>query len=253
MPKIKGHAFIEAMAAVDLMLDIGTKDSEWFNRKDNRSFLNTKLEELGANLLAVDARVAWKKARDVRTKAGFTNADATILAAALAKDMASLREIMIAELEDRIFYYVPSLKAWLLDGGTFGGEVADRFPDAVTDLDEASNCLAMSRNTASVFHLMRAMELFVREVGVKLGAAVLDKNNADLDWGIIVANINAKIEKMAKGDERDSWSEISSLLYHVKQCWRNRTMHPKQTYTDEEATKIYEAVKNFAATLAKRV
>ena len=37
------------------------------------------------------------------------------------------------------------------------------------------------------------------------------------------------------------YAAISSNLYHVKLAWRNEVMHPKQTYTEEEALEVFAA------------
>jgi hypothetical protein len=60
---------------------------------------------------------------------------------------------------------------------------------------------------------------------------VVDKNNVDLEWGKILSNMSPPIEAMPKGNEKKEWSAAFTLLMHVKQAWRNPTMHPKQTYT----------------------
>jgi len=65
------------------------------------------------------------------------------------------------------------------------------------------------------------------------------------EWGKLLSDINKKIEVMPKGDIRDKWSESHTLLYHVKQAWRNTTMHPKQSYTTNEAREVFDAVKSF--------
>ncbi len=44
------------------------------------------------------------------------------------------------------------------DKPLFGDDVFAKFPDATKDISEAGKCLALGRNTATVFHLMRAME-----------------------------------------------------------------------------------------------
>jgi hypothetical protein len=39
-------------------------------------------------------------------------------------------------------------------------------------------------------------------------------------------------------------------LYAVKLAWRNEVMHPKVTYTSEEARRVLDAVKAFIEDLA---
>jgi len=130
----------------------------------------------------------------------------------------------------------------------FGKVVADAFPAAVEDIYEAAKCAAFHRFTASVFHLMRAMECAVQEL-----SETLHIPNPDREWGKLLSDMAKKIEAMPKGDARDAWSENHALLYHVKQAWRNKTMHPKKTYTDEEAHGVYVAVRSFMRHLAPLV
>ena len=108
----------------------------------------------------------------------------------------------------------------------------------------------LGRYTASVFHLMRAMEIVVSSLGVK---TVIDKNNTDLEWGKILSNLKTPIEAMPKGKEKDDWSAALTLLVHVKQAWRNPTMHPKKTYTEEHAKEIFFATRSFMISLSALV
>ena len=51
--------------------------------------------------------------------------------------------------------------------------------------------------------------------------------------------MKAPIEAKPKDDPtKTDWSEVQSLLFHVKDAWRNTTMHPKQTCTLEEAGEV---------------
>lgn len=127
----------------------------------------------------------------------------------------------------------------------FGSEVAARISKASDDISEAGKCFAVGRYTASVFHLMRAMEAAVQELSGHLGIEKLER-----EWGKLLSDIRAKIEAMPRGRERDDWSEVHANLYHVKQAWRNDTMHPKATYTEEEAREVFDATKAFMGNLA---
>ena len=51
----------------------------------------------------------------------------------------------------------------------FGAQVFDRFAIANDDIAEAGKCLALERGTATVFHLMRVMEVGLRALGKELG------------------------------------------------------------------------------------
>lgn len=135
------------------------------------------------------------------------------------------------------------------DDPPFGKAVDDAFPKASEEISEAAKCLALKRNTAAVFHLMRAMELAVQRLAEALGRA----NPNEKVWGVILAEIHSAIESMPKGAARDAWSASHAHLYHVKQAWRNDTMHPKSTYTEEQAQTVFDAVKSFMSHLAPLV
>lgn len=131
----------------------------------------------------------------------------------------------------------------------FGEEVENAFPKASEEIHEATMCLMFQRPTAAVFHLMRAMELSVQRLAEKLGKTNINEKV----WGIILSDIDNEIQKMPKGSLRDAWSASHTHLYHVKQAWRNDTMHPKTTYTEEQSKVVYEAVKSFMRHLAPLV
>ena len=154
------------------------------------------------------------------------------------------------DLEDRYFLVVPPefVASFRQETPPFGNEVMDAFPHASEDISEAGKCLALDRSTAVVFHLMRAMESAVQALSAELGITKTDRV-----WGSLLSDMAAKIEAMPKGAERNKWSEGHTHLYHVKQAWRNDTMHPKQTYTFSEAKAIYEAVNVFMRHLATLV
>lgn len=151
------------------------------------------------------------------------------------------------ELSTKMLLAMPefSKKYLMPESPLFGKPVEDAFPATTEDIAEAAACMVFARYTAAVFHLMRAMETAVQALSSKLGIQCIE-----LEWGKLLSSMKEKIEAMPKGTERDKWSENHSLLYHVKQAWRNNTMHPKQTYTEDEAWTVYDAVKSFLTNLA---
>ena len=132
----------------------------------------------------------------------------------------------------------------------FGLEVEQRFPDAIDDIAEAGKCLALRRNTACVFHLMRAMETTLEALAQHTDATVIDQNGETLPWGKLVANLKHKIEAMPKGKKQDDWLAAHSMLHSVNRAFRTKTAHPGKTYSDEQAENAYQAVKSFLQELA---
>lgn len=164
--------------------------------------------------------------------------------------MAQLNIAFADEISSRTCFVFAPKDAELLCSGIalFGNEISDSFPDAVEDCMEAAQCLAFGRYTGSVFHLMRAMESAVKQM-----AAVLSVANVEKEWGKLLSDIGKKIEDLPKGEVRDLWSLTHSHLYHVKQAWRNNTMHPKKTYTEGEARAVFDAVASFMRHLTPMV
>jgi hypothetical protein len=132
----------------------------------------------------------------------------------------------------------------------FGHLVAERFPDLATDISESGKCYAVGRFTACVFHLMRIMEHGVQMLGVSFTG---DEGIIDKDWQKILNDIRGIINKKypnKKNKDGISYRSLVVLLETVKEAWRNPTMHPKQTYTEEEADEIFNSVKGFMRKMA---
>jgi hypothetical protein len=157
------------------------------------------------------------------------------------------------DCESRIYFQISSENAKFLDMNAdhFGKEVRTAFGGASGDIAEAASCLALERWTASVFHLMRALELAVQTIANKIGATIEDEHGKVLPWGVIAQNMKPIIDKMPKGSpEQIKWYKVQAFLETVNRAWRTPTAHPKQTYTPEEARNVFEATKAFMQELA---
>jgi hypothetical protein len=115
------------------------------------------------------------------------------------------------------------------------------------DMREAGKCLALNRPTAAVFHLMRVMEAAVTKLAAHLGIESIAEN-----WGVILSQIDGVTKTWPKRHpSKKPWEEGRNFLFHVKEAWRNETMHPKKTYTEEEAREVFDAVKTYMRCLAR--
>lgn len=131
----------------------------------------------------------------------------------------------------------------------FGPDVFAKFNDAARDLEEATKCLALERNTAAVFHLMLAMERALRLMAVRMGADPFNTKGAWEKWSVIVGRMKAAIPNQPLV-EQEAWTDAHNLLWSVGAAWRNKTMHPADVYTDAEANELYAAVRIFLQRLA---
>lgn len=129
------------------------------------------------------------------------------------------------------------------------------FPTVAEELREAADCYALSRNTACVFHAMRAAELGVKQMANDLDVPMRD----DDDMKKAVDGIRAKaraIEQRAKYDGKkvDSqfYSEVALEAGLFKDAWRNHCAHGKVSYDADQAKKILDAVCSFYEHAATR-
>ncbi len=177
----------------------------------------------------------------------LANRDREITVAQAVEEIAQLERTILWEMEDKLFMYIPPERSERYDQKELlGKEVNAKFPMIQYDATEAGNCYACGRSTAVVFHLMRIMEVGVQELGTKLGVALTSEKN----WQNILDEINKAIKALdQKVQATKEFAAASANLYSVKLAWRNEVMHPKDTYTLEEADNLIRQVKMFMENL----
>jgi hypothetical protein len=138
----------------------------------------------------------------------------------------------------------------------FGEGVRTKFSSAAFEITEAGKCLALRRDTAAVFHLMRVMEVGIRSVARCLSAPDPTKP-AERNWGAILRAINTAITDRRGNwkypDDAEFFEGVYVSLDKIRNLWRNATMHVEKQYTEEEAKDILEAVRAFMGKLACRL
>jgi len=91
------------------------------------------------------------------------------------------------------------------------------------------------------------MEHGLQKFGKKLGI----QNVEQIVWQNILDQVGAAIKAMPiRSPKTRKYAEIAGHLYHVKLAWRNEVMHPKVTYTEEEAENLLGQVALFMQSLA---
>jgi len=128
-----------------------------------------------------------------------------------------------------------------------------KFAKSIEDADEAGKCFALGRYTACVFHLMRVMERGVQRLGKKLRVPIPVEEK---DWGVISSSINGALKRLPNSTVSEKriharYAKAAVYLDNVREAWRNPTMHPKETYTEEEAEDCFRFVKQYTEHLVK--
>jgi hypothetical protein len=167
------------------------------------------------------------------------------------------------QLGKRLFLFMPNEKAcYWLDEQPFGEEVANGFSKLAYDIGEAAKCFAAGRWTATVFHLMRVMEHGLQRLVQQLR---IEECNLNRPWGIILSDIGKAINALPGArspshpnpptpEERSTYerfAETAAYLKHVKDTWRDTTMHTTKTYNEEEAEKVFRNVRDFTQSLVR--
>jgi HEPN domain-containing protein len=164
-----------------------------------------------------------------------------------------VRETMIQELSSINFLRVTDdMEAYLDKSNAFGEAVSLAFPGSVEDIAEAHQCFAFGRYTAGMFHLGRAMELAVRRLAKKMRIGI------KRDWQSYLTAMNEKIAKMPfktpeQKAKRAPFAEAAAYLLHFKEAWRNPTMHPKKTYTRDEALEVINGAGAFLRYVSREI
>jgi hypothetical protein len=169
-----------------------------------------------------------------------------------------LRSRIEDELEVRSFFHIdrPDLYS---NADPFGGDVDMMFLTAAYDIEEAAKCLALSRNTACVMHLMRVVEVGLKAYGSGLNVMAQIKS-AQPNWGEVLRVANEEIQKLNRSgdpdwaDEKKSFYESNHALLHaVRVAWRNPTMHVENIYDEMRAEEVFNAVKSWMRHMAEHL
>lgn len=212
--------------------------------------------ELQANLPAV-AEDIKKRCEALELPVSARTADNMLGPADSSERMHQAIEVVtnniMLELQGRKFYgplsrYLP----YYDNARLFGDEVFDRFSSANDDIYEAGMCLALERATACVMHLMRVLEAGLAALAKAVG--VTNKN----DWGAYLRGIGTELDARAKisgarSADEQFYAEAAANFDRLRRAFRNPTMHPEKSYSQERAEEILLATKSFMTHLATRL
>jgi len=141
----------------------------------------------------------------------------------------------------------------------FGSAVYDAFPSARADIQEAGNTFATGAHTASVFHLMRAVEIAIRVLARDRRVPLPDEYNLK-GWGELIDSIARRV------DDINGWlrnpTRVKALSFYqgaviearaFKDAWRDHVMHSRRSYDALEAQGAMNHVQAFMQRLAVRL
>src|ERR1035437_6377080 len=187
-------------------------------------------------------------------------------------------EIIEAEMRDRRFAYIELAKGEILSdllGDPPSIPARDRkaaapvwahiwksFPLAKDDCREAVYCYALERNTACVFHSMRAAEIGLRALARRMKVTLPKNKRLEwAQWQEILKEMKDKTEAFAKtvkaGPANDDLLEFYNgaigQFYGFKDEFRNQVMHVRGAYDEFDAARALTRVRDFMEELAERI
>ncbi len=161
--------------------------------------------------------------------------------------LGSIGELVHTQLNDRLLFCVGTDRAeYWSDTPLFGQKVQAAHPDACDDMVEAGRCLVVGRYKACVFHLMLVVEIGVRQMAGILGVTPSHKDT----WGAILNQLSHVVAAMPTrtvpdAERKSAFSKAADHLNHIKDGWRNKTMHPGLGYNEEQAVMMFKNVVAF--------
>jgi hypothetical protein len=232
-------------------------DTESF--EEHRALLAKHFEEcaelcgaIGLPVSKLHAEEATRAVQQVEGQAGRNYQQIVAIFSNNAEKELSLMTYFTVSVE-----LAPYLRAFGIDAKVDGEKIdkawnpiLDSFRSAKFDALESFKALALGRNTASVFHLMRVLELGLRPLGAVFNVS-LDHTN----WGKAIEQIESHVREMHKDpiwkarpdckELQEFYSQASSHFVVFKDAWRNYTAHVRGKFDEQEAADIMTAVRAF--------
>ena len=231
MMEVNAIPFYDAVAALTMLQTMVTETGDAYSAEQKNAPVSGRTKKKGLKHLQVvlEACPAFG--------AKITEAATTRLIQRIQKNQCSYVEAAcaIGEIRSRLRDELRQVKLFALNDteaqlyaetvSLFGPDVSSKFAASILeDIDEAGKCLALGRSTATVFHLMRAMEAALQAFGNKLGIALPDTKV----WQVLLDQVNKAIKAVPPKDPTTiAYAQIAANLYNVKLAWRNEVMHPK--------------------------
>jgi hypothetical protein len=185
--------------------------------------------------------------------------------AAIAVELRNFEGVIVGEIRKNKFLQVDAKVVQYLDQeAPFGEAVNKAFPSASTDIVAAGNCLAVELNTAAAFHLMRAAEVGLWELGrdrqipcAKAGAIEFK------EWGMIIGELDEAVRAIqqwpnsrVKEEAHKFYNAAVVEIRAFNDGWRRHSAHARPhmpKMETDEAIALWGHVSRFMNTLATKI
>jgi hypothetical protein len=176
----------------------------------------------------------------------------------LTKPVANFQNLLSRALLEPMFFVIPRSRRPYYEGTSlFGPEVDSIFPECIRDIAEAGKCLALARWTATVFHLMRVLEIGLRKLALELGVKTPPDELMRKTMGEVLKECRTALHHgmqsgRFKKDDRDFYDGALAFLESSKNAWRNHVDHGMDHYTEENAIETFNSTRSFLRRLVQK-
>jgi len=152
-----------------------------------------------------------------------------------------------SELSHKVFFQIRQDAMSLFTEPRKGwGEIIERFPDTVIDIEESARCFALSRYAASVFHSIQVVEVGLIHLGKFLGV-----NDPLTGWTAVTGELKRLVNK--KYPDKTQFEKDNALFIEqmqgcteaLKNAWRNKISHAQG--------RLYLLVADFSPDIAEEI
>jgi hypothetical protein len=183
----------------------------------------------------------------------------------MAIELNNMHHAIIKDIFDFKFVLVlPEVAKYLDSDSPLGVGVATAFPSSSTDLIEAGNCLALGCHAAMVYHLMRATEIGVWELGRDRQIPLAKSGKIEFhQWGAIIGELEIAVEAIQQwpnsASKEDAHKFYNGLLVEIRAFndgWRRHSAHPRPhmpVIEQDEALALWGHVARFFTKLSSKI
>jgi hypothetical protein len=180
-------------------------------------------------------------------------------------DLDNLKAQLENEMCKRICFGIPAaLSVYVNKDKPCGDAMYDAFPSTRFDLKEAGNCLGCGLNTASGFHLMRAVEVGLWELCKDRQTPLAQHKKAEfMEWGRLISELEEEIKKITNwpnsATKEEAHKFYNTALVGVRAFndgWRRHIAHVRlcqSPMADDEALALWGHVSRFLSILSTKI
>jgi hypothetical protein len=176
-----------------------------------------------------------------------------------------LRALIESEMRKQLFFGMTSdLSKYYQKERPMGDDVYNKFPTARFDVTEAGTCLACSCNVAAAFHLMRATEVALWELGRDRQIPLAKSGKIEFaEWGLIIRELEDAVKAIQQWPnsrtKEDAHKFYNYVLFQIRAFndgWRRHAAHVRPAQPEmkaKEALGLWEHVSSCFTTLSTKI